>query len=112
MTRRVIQNKIMAKADYQEIIAEYKEQVRVLKEQVNELPDACNAKDFFYPEPKKTDEAPLPTEGGEVWQKTSLPPTSMPKVAQIPPQTNPQTGLTRTESALLSPSEQVIARRP
>ena len=31
----------MAKADYQEIIAEYKEQVRVLKEQVNELTDAC-----------------------------------------------------------------------
>jgi hypothetical protein len=27
------------------------------------------------------------------------------------PQTNLQTGLTRTESALLSPSEQVIARR-
>ena len=35
----------MAKADYQEIIAEYKEQVRVLKEQVNELPDACKSKD-------------------------------------------------------------------
>ena len=27
------------------------------------------------------------------------------------PQINPQTGLTRTQSALLSPSEQVIARR-
>ena len=35
----------MAKADYQDIIAEYKEQVRVLKEQVNELTDACKAKD-------------------------------------------------------------------
>ena len=35
----------MAKADYQEIIAEYKEQVRVLKEQVNALTDACKAKD-------------------------------------------------------------------
>ena len=35
----------MAKADYQEIIAEYKEQVRVLKEQNNELTDACKAKD-------------------------------------------------------------------
>ena len=35
----------MAKADYQEIIAEYKEQVRVLKEQVNELTDACKSKD-------------------------------------------------------------------
>jgi len=35
----------MAKADYQEIIAEYKEQDRVLKEQNNELSDACKAKD-------------------------------------------------------------------
>ena len=35
----------MAKAEYQEIIAEYKEQVRVLKEQNNELSDACKAKD-------------------------------------------------------------------
>ena len=35
----------MAKADYQEIIAEYKEQVRVLKEQNSELMDACKAKD-------------------------------------------------------------------
>ena len=35
----------MAKADYQEIIAEYKEQVRVLKEQNNELSDAWKAKD-------------------------------------------------------------------
>ena len=35
----------MAKADYQEIIAEYKEQVRVLKEQNNELTDACKIKD-------------------------------------------------------------------
>ena len=35
----------MAKADYQEIIAEYKEQVRVLKEQNSELMDAGKAKD-------------------------------------------------------------------
>ena len=35
----------MAKADYQEIIAEYKEQVRVLKEQNNELMDAGKVKD-------------------------------------------------------------------
>ena len=70
-----------------------------------------DAKDFYYPDPKKKDEAPLPAEEGMIWEKTSLPPTSMPKVAQIPPQINPQTGLTRTESALLSPEEQVIARR-
>ena len=35
----------MAKADYQEIIADYKEQVRVLKEQNSELMDAGKAKD-------------------------------------------------------------------
>ena len=40
-----------------------------------------------------------------------LPATPTPKVAAIPQQINPQTGLTRTESALLSPSEQIIARR-
>ena len=70
-----------------------------------------NAKDYFYPERKKKEAEPLPVESGETWEKTSLPPTSMPKVAQIPAQMNQQTGLTRTESALLSPSEQVIARR-
>ena len=37
--------RLMAKADYQEIIAEYKEQVRVLKEQNSELMDAGKAKD-------------------------------------------------------------------
>ena len=39
--------------------------------------------------------------------------TPMPdkKLVASLPQINQQTGLTRTESALLSPSEQVIARR-
>jgi len=70
-----------------------------------------DAEDFYYKEPSKKEETPLPAEDGMIWEKTSLPPTSMPKVAQIPAQINPQTGLTRTESALLSPSEQVIARK-
>ena len=44
---------------------------------------------------------------------TQLAKTPMPdqKLVASMPQTNLQTGLTRTESALLSPSEQVIARR-
>ena len=43
----------------------------------------------------------------------ALPPTPMPdqKLVASMPQINPQTGLTQTEAALLSPSEQVIARR-
>ena len=42
-----------------------------------------------------------------------LPGTPMPdkKLVASMPQINQQTGLTQTESALLSPSEQVIARR-
>ena len=42
-----------------------------------------------------------------------LPGTPMPdqKLVASAPQINQQTGLTRTESALLSPSEQEIARR-
>ena len=42
-----------------------------------------------------------------------LPGTPMPdkKLVASMPQINQQTGLTRTESALLSPSEQEIARR-
>ncbi len=46
-------------------------------------------------------------------QTPPLPKTSMPdqKLVASMPQINQQTGLTRTQSALLSPSEQVIARR-
>ena len=46
-------------------------------------------------------------------QTPPLPQTPMPKVniAGISQQKNPITGLTRTETALLSPDEQEIARR-
>jgi len=50
------------------------------------------------------------TETGTKTAQAPLPKTPMPKVG-IPPQINQQTGLTRTQAALLSPSEQVIARR-
>ena len=51
--------------------------------------------------------------GGTNIQTPPLPGTPMPdkKLVASMPQINQQTGLTRTESALLSPSEQVIARR-
>ena len=44
-------------------------------------------------------------------QTPPLPSTPMPNVATAAANTNPTTGLTRTESALLSPEEQEIARR-
>ena len=49
------------------------------------------------------------TETGTKTAQAPLPKTPMPKVG-MPPQINQQTGLTRTEAALLSPSEQQIAR--
>jgi hypothetical protein len=53
---------------------------------------------------------------GNVMGKIETPPlpgTPMPnqKLVASMPQTNLQTGLTRTETALLSPDEQVIARK-
>jgi len=47
----------------------------------------------------------------EKQQAPPLPQTPMPNVAAAALQKNPQTGLTRTETALLSPSEQEIARK-
>jgi hypothetical protein len=44
-------------------------------------------------------------------QAPPLPQTPMPNVAAAAMQKSPQTGLTRTETALLSPSEQEIARK-
>ena len=57
--------------------------------------------------------SPVGGGGGGSGQTQSLPKTPMPdrKLVASMPQINQQTGLTRTESALLSPSEQVIARR-
>jgi len=51
--------------------------------------------------------------GGGSGSAPPLPKTPMPdqRLVASMPQTNLRTGLTRTESALLSPSEQVIARR-
>ena len=37
--------------------------------------------------------------------------TPMPKVQNVAQNVNPQTGLTRTQSALLSPTEQIIAKK-
>ena len=65
--------------------------------------------------PKDWIKSDKPTEWPEGYgpQTKALPPTPMPdqKLVASMPQINQQTGLTRTQSALLSPSEQEIARR-
>jgi hypothetical protein len=55
--------------------------------------------------------SPLADLYGQKPQVPPLPNTSMPNVAVAALQKSPQTGLTRSETALLSPSEQEIARR-
>ena len=44
-------------------------------------------------------------------KKSALPPMPMPNVQPLAQQIDPRTNLTRTETALLSPEEQVIASR-
>ena len=54
------------------------------------------------------------TPGSPMSKKINTPPlpkTEMPKVATIPQETNPISGLTRTQTALLSPEEQEIAKK-
>ena len=68
--------------------------------------------DFIFPETKGDDlpEGLLPASNTNT---PPLPPTSMPVAnqAQLMAQKSPQTNLTRTEEALLSPSEKIIAAR-
>ena len=65
--------------------------------------------DYFF-KPMKKSEAVMEGQPKQVSQ-TPLPKTPQPKIAAVSPQKSPITGLTRTETALLSPSEQEIARR-
>ena len=65
--------------------------------------------DYFFKPMKKS---AVPMEGApKQVSQTPLPQTPQPKLATVSPQKSPTTGLTRTETALLSPSEQEIARR-
>ena len=65
--------------------------------------------DYFFKPMKKS---AVPMEGApKQISQTPLPQTPQPKLATVSPQKSPTTGLTRTETALLSPSEQEIARR-
>ena len=66
-------------------------------------------KDYFF-KPMKKSEAVMEGQPKQVSQ-TPLPQTPQPKIAAVSQQKSPITGLTRTETALLSPSEQEIARR-
>ena len=76
-----------------------------MKEAFKNLPlnQKIRIKKEDYLRGKKDERKDLPS-----WYKgqAPLPQTPTPKVAQVSPQINPQTGLTQTESALLSPSEQ------
>jgi hypothetical protein len=90
-----------------------KDTIKDLQEIMNDMPLntpwRIKPKDWL-----RSDKPQQLPEGFEPTSKAPpLPQTPMPdqKLVASMPQINPQTGLTRTQSALLSPSEQVIARR-
>jgi hypothetical protein len=89
------------------------------KDTIKDLQDLMDDKPLNQPwriKPKdwiRSDEPMKLPEGFTPVGVAPLPPTPMPdqKLVASMPQINQQTGLTRTETALLSPSEQEIARR-
>jgi hypothetical protein len=90
-----------------------KDTIKDLQEIMNDMPLnmpwRIKPKDWL-----RSDKPQVLPEGFEPTSKAPpLPQTPMPdqKLVASMPQINQQTGLTRTQSALLSPSEQVIARR-
>ena len=71
-------------------------------------------KEIYAPKKEKKSEAIIEEQTTDIAKQTPpLPPTSMPVAnqAQLMAQKSPQTNLTRTEEALLSPSEKIIAAR-
>ena len=87
------------------------------KDTIKDLQDLMNDMPLNQPwriKPKDWIRSDKPFVMPEGFEPTgALPPTPMPdkKLVASMPQINQQTGLTRTQSALLSPSEQEIARR-
>jgi hypothetical protein len=103
------------KSDFRKVMREYKRKSLKVEERGEDETSIFN---------KITDAIIPPAGAAEIDQPVAdasqrietppLPATSMPnrRIAALPSlQKNPVTGLTRTQSALLSPSEQVIARR-
>jgi hypothetical protein len=89
-----------------------KDTIKDLQELMNDKP--LNQPWRIKPEDWIRSDKPMKLpEGFEPVGAAPLPQTPMPdqKLVASTPQINQQTGLTRTESALLSPSEQEIARR-
>ena len=111
----VDRNFVYPKRDFRKVMRKYKNKSLKVEEQ-DETSILDTIKDAIIP-PAGAAEITQPIVNVDDDQTTQVPPlpnTPMPnrQMATLPSmQKNINTGLTRTESALLSPSEQVIARR-
>ncbi len=111
----VDRNFVYPKRDFRKVMRKYKNKSLKVEEQ-DETSILDTIKDAIIP-PAGAAEITQPianVDGDQTTQAPPLPNTPMPnrQMAALPSlQKNINTGLTRTESALLSPSEQVIARR-
>ena len=87
---------------------------KLKKQRLNKEFKLLKEKEIYAPKKEKKSEAIIEEKTTDIAKQTPpLPPTSMPVAnqAQLIAQKNPQTNLTRTEEALLSPSEKIIAAR-
>jgi DNA-binding transcriptional MerR regulator len=87
---------------------------KLKKQRLNKEFKLLKEKEIYAPKKEKKSEAIIEEQTTDIAKQTPpLPPTSMPVAnqAQLMAQKSPQTNLTRTEEALLSPSEKIIAAR-
>ena len=87
---------------------------KLKKQRLNKEFKLLKEKEIYAPKKEKKSEAIIEEQTTDMAKQTPpLPPTSMPVAnqAQLMAQKSPQTNLTRTEEALLSPSEKIIAAR-
>ena len=87
---------------------------KLKKQRLNKEFKLLKEKEIYAPKKEKKSEGIIEEKTTDIAKQTPpLPPTSMPVAnqAQLIAQKNPQTNLTRTEEALLSPSEKIIAAR-
>jgi hypothetical protein len=103
--RKIDKNFVFPRADFNEVIREYRKKELQRRELQTEEPEIKETPTPITIKPELQSRLRQPI------QTPPLPTTPMPVVAQNNNVINPLSGLTRSEQALLSPSEQIIRQR-
>ena len=103
--------RIMQKQTHDKI---HKLEKKLKKQRLNKDFKLLKEKEIYAPKKEKKSEGIIEEQTTDIAKQTApLPPTPMPVVnnVQMASAKDPQTNLTRTEEALLSPTEKIIAGR-